>query len=374
MSANITRMPSPTAAGGNAPLPGNGEAAKADAAKFKPVTEHTAVKRAIPVTDYAGPAVDEPVAETPVVETPAEPTRHQKWLQQQKEKREARDAGRAERATKAQALAADLLKKGDLPGAAKALGLPVSELVTLTNQAAIGVKPEDPVKPLTAEEQRAADEAKFKADRLAFENEQRQWRLDRDVRDYVAANISPVLADKDAFEMIHNVGAESVSAYAYDYMNRHYQATGEKLAAKDVLETIEQQMYDSHVAVLEKAKTLKKVAKLFAPAVSEEDTSAAAEPVSRADNSPLSLARRKLIGAHLAEAEAAEEEPELVASVAPVRPSGVPVAEPTTSADAGKRDPSLRRVVGGVRPLTARDRIEKARREEAEELARQRKK
>jgi len=48
-------------------------------------------------------------------------------------------------------------------------------------------------------------------------------------------------------------------------MNQHFQETGETLSAKDIAETIEEKMYESYVASLEKLKEIKKVSKFFQP-------------------------------------------------------------------------------------------------------------
>jgi hypothetical protein len=84
--------------------------------------------------------------------------------------------------------------------------------------------------------------------------------------------------------MIHSVADVSqIQGYVYDFMNDHYNKTctwnetekrwnqdGEELKASDVLETIEDQLYQSHVQSLEKASKIKKLAKYTSPQQRQE--------------------------------------------------------------------------------------------------------
>jgi hypothetical protein len=279
---NLTRIASNSLQGGHAPLPGNGEAAKKDAVKYRPVTEFTETKRTIPVTDYkpAG-ATEEPEPNTTAPaadDKPAEKSRHEKWKEAQEAKREKRQAEKSEWAVKSQSLAKSLLAKGDLAGAARALGIPASELVAQVNSAAMGMKPE-PEKPkqLTPQEKFEADRAALQAEMKAFREEQAAERNTKAMTSFIEKSIRPVIADKEAFELIHQAGVEDIETYAYRYMNDHYFETSEKdengvitkpgeiLDAKKVLDAIEQALLDEATKTVERTKGVKKLSKYFAP-------------------------------------------------------------------------------------------------------------
>lgn len=370
---NLTRISTRSLQGGSAPTPGAGEEAKKEAAKYKPVTEHTAVKRTIPVTDFKPIDADDPEADAngaaPAGEAAAEETRHAKWQAAQEAKRAARAASRVEADAKRQGLANELLKKGDLAGASKALGIPASELVTLVNQAAMGMRPEEtPPKTLTPEEQRTADETAFRAEMKAFRKEQEDYRGAQNMKGFIENSIRPVLADKDAYEMIHAAGATDIETYAYRYINAHYYETSEKdeagkitkpgevWNAKDVLDEIEENLVKQQVATLERAKALKKVAKYFAPEAPAEDALPAAKS-EQAGSTSLTSARRARIAQAMADEEA-ESEPE--AQVEP--PKGDPAAPKVVRSPAPGANVRATHLVGGR--LTAAERIARARAEE----------
>lgn len=327
---NLTRIASPSLRGGAAPLPGSGESAKKEAGKYTAVTEHTTVKRAIPVTDYEPPEAEEPEAEPGAVVKPAdaaaEDSRHEKWRAAQATKKATTDAVKLETLAKRQGLASVLLGKGDLTGAAKALGIPASELVTLVNQAAIGLKPE-PEKPkeLTPQEKLDADRTAFAKEMQEFRDEQKRDRNARAMQSFLDSDIRPVLADKDAYEMIHAAGAADIETYAYRYMNAHYAetakkdenggvipGTGEVLKAKDVLDAIEENLVTAAEASLARQRDVKKLGKHFAP----RDAAAVVE--SAAGSTALSDSRRARISAAMAALGAEDvEEPEPEPEVPP---------------------------------------------------------
>lgn len=351
---NLTRIASKSLAGGHAPLPGPGEAAKKDADKYKPITEHTVVKRALPVLEPA-PGDEEPEAagsgSAPPVDAAVEKDRHTKWREAQESKRAARTQANIDAAAKRQVLAKELLGKGDLAGASKALGIPASELVTLVNQAALGMKPDEPApKKLTPEEQRTADETAFREEMKAFRKEQEDFRNHQAMSGFIEKNLSPVLVDKDAYEMIHAAGRADIETYAYRYMNQHYYDTSEKdaagkitkpgeiLNAKDVLDAIEENLVKAQEATLDRARALKKVSKYFAPAGAAALAEAVAASREETSATPLSASRR----ARIAEAMAEEE-----AERAPAAPGGaLAAAEPETPAG----DPAAPKI---VRPSAA---------------------
>jgi hypothetical protein len=383
---NLTRIASKSLAGGHAPLPGSGESAKKEADKYKPVTEHTVVKRVIPVTDFkpADGADDEPEGEptgdaAPPAETAAaEKDRHAKWREAQEAKRAARAQANVDAAAKRQVLAKELLAKNDLAGAAKALGMPASELVTLVNQAALGLKPEEEApKKLTPEEQRVADETAFREEMKAFRAEQEAFRNQQAMTGFVEKNIRPVLADKEAYEMIHAAGVEDIETYAYRYMNQHYFDTSEKdasgkitkpgevLNAKDVLDAIEENLLKQHTATLERARGLKKVSKYFAPvgdAAASEETPATRDEIDKAGSTSLTSARRRQVAQAIAEleAEGAAEETETPAEPPPANPAAPKIVRPPSNG-ANIRASKL----VGVR-LTAAEKLARVRAEEEE--------
>lgn len=384
MSVNLTRIATNSLNGGHAPLPGSGESAKKEADKYKPITEATVTRRTIPTTDFKPVEADgDPEAaanEAPAVEAPAEKDRHAKWREAQEAKRKARADASAEAAAKRQGLARELLGKGDLAGAAKALGISPPELVTLVNHAAMGMKPEEAApKPLTPEEQRTADEKSFREEMKAFRAEQESYRNQQAMTSFVEKSIRPVLADKDAYEMIHAWGAEDIETYAYRYMNQHYFDTSEKdaagkiakpgeiLNAKDVLDAIEANLLNEHVATLERARALKKVSKYFAPVggAAAEETGAEAPPEDTAGSTSLTSARRARIAAAIADEEAANAPAELGAvQEPPAPPAGNPVQPKIVrpaAADGNLRAPKL----VGAR-MSAAEKIARVRREEEE--------
>ena len=367
--SNLTRLATPSISGGNAPLPGRGESAKADAErKFRPVTEHTQVKRTLPQTasSIAEPTEVAEPAEAAEPSAAAEPDANQRWKKAQAERKAQREAAQDQKVAKQQLLAKDLLSKGDLPAAAKALGMSVSELVTLTNHAAMGIKAEEEVKPPTPEEQRELDVKTLKESVAKLQKERDDLERDRNVRTYVEAHIAPVLADKDAFEMIHAAGVDGIKAYAYDYMNRHFQETGETLVAKDVLESIEENLYRAHVETLEKAKGIKKVAKYFAPSAEDSAATAASEePAVEARPGTLTDSRRRSIAEAMA-AELAESRPVALGEQRETSPPK-PLAEEPAGISANPTGVNLKPRWGGR--LTAKQKLERAQAEEDAEAA-----
>lgn len=265
---NITKVVNKTAA----PSTSNGRQDQSNSTtRFadKPVTRSIA-----PLTEYNSDTGNLDVkADSPwgakldpkpdTTQQPQTPDRHTAWKAEQAAKRAEREQKKSEKQVQNQLLAKDFLQKGDLAGASNALGISPSDLIALVSNGALGIKPE--VKTKTPEEIRTEEEAKFRADRLAFEKEQREWKYQQTAQSYIKDNISPVLVDKDSFEFIHQYDVKQIENYTYEYMNEHYRKTGEVLNAKDVLETIENEMYNSHVASLEKARGIKKVAKYFSP-------------------------------------------------------------------------------------------------------------
>ena len=202
----------------------------------------------------------EPKAEAAKPE-PGKPTRHDQWKAEQKAAREAREAKTAKKTVETQALARDFLKKGDLVGSAKALGMSPAEFREYAQNVLLTAPTPD--KELTPEQKRAADEEAFRAEVKTFKAEQEAFRNQTIRSSYIKDKIAPVLADAEKFEFIHNEGLEKMGAYIYDFMNAHYGKTKEELSASDVAEEIEKQLEANFTASVEKARKMKKAAKYF---------------------------------------------------------------------------------------------------------------
>jgi hypothetical protein len=376
-SINVNRIATPSIQGGAVPLPGRGEDAKKNGDKYKPVTEHTTVKRVIPVTDYVPPGADEepesPAAVAPATDTPAVQDRRARWEASQKAKREARQQAAIDEAKKNEPLAREALRRGDLAAVAKALNMTVPEYLAYTNQGALGIKPEvDKPKELTPAEQFEADKAKFSKDMADFRAEQAAERNQRAMSSFIEKDIRPVLADKDAYEMIHATGAADIETYAYRYMNEHYVKTserdeagnitkpGEILNAKDVLDTIEENLVKAAEATAAALKSRKKLAKHFAAPNAEAATEEAAEPEEPAVTA-INAARRARIEAARKAMEADEE---LTAEPAQLGAAESAIIDPEP-AKVVKPGGANVRALRGVK-LTPAQRVEAARQEEEE--------
>lgn len=198
--------------------------------------------------------------------TPAEDASydHSKWKQEQAAKKQERNQKKNEKAAQQQVLAKDLLQKGDIVGAARALGMTPTDLITYMDNARLSIP--NKTEELTPEQQRAADEEAFKSERLAFEEEQRAFKYQTVKQSYTRDKILPILADADKFEMVNQANADgSITDYIYEYMNKHFVETGEELSAADVAESIENELYTARSQALEAAKKTKKLAKFFTP-------------------------------------------------------------------------------------------------------------
>jgi hypothetical protein len=396
---NLTRLATKSLQGGHAPIPGYGESAKKEADRYRPITEHTMVKRTIPVTDFqpAGEPADAAAEEPKAAADPAaEKDRHTKWREAQEAKRTKRQTEKLDAEAKRQGFVGVLLQKGDLQGAAKAARMSVADFVAMTNNAAMGIKPEpEAPKKLTEKEQFDADRDSLRKDMAAFREEQATERNTRAMTTFIEKEISPVLADKDAYEMIHVAGAEDIKSYAYHFMNRHYYDTSEKdeagnvtkpgeiLSAKDVLDTIEEQLYQEQLKTIERTRAIKKVAKhlgtppesgggdaaAVAQNLGEGGAAAEADPTQRAGSTSLNDARRRRIQEAMsdmakepavAEEEPASDEAELSETEADAPVRGNPAAPKVVRATAGAN-------IRAIRPtgrLTAAEKIARARAEE----------
>lgn len=198
----------------------------------------------------------------------ASPDRHAAWKKAQAEQKATREQAKLDRQVKEQALAREHLKKGDLTSAAKALGMTPAEFQAYTQNALLAIPTPD--KEQTPEQKRQAEDEKFRADRLAFEKEQREWRYMQTANDFIRANIEPVLKDTDKYEFINEQEKPKIYSYIYEFMNKHYQETQETLSVNDIADEIENQLFNTYKASVEKGKKLKKAASLFAPVVEDQ--------------------------------------------------------------------------------------------------------
>jgi hypothetical protein len=193
------------------------------------------------------------------------------WRTEQAEKKAEQKERKAEKAAKQQLLAKDFLRKGDLVSAANALGMTPSDLAAYVDNARLQI-PNEAEKELSPSEKKANEEAQFRKEVEDFKREQQAFKYQTIASSYIKENIDPILSDRDKFEYIHNADVSQIKNYVYEFMNDHFRATGEELKASDVLETIEEQMFQAHISALEKAKQIKKVAKYFSPEEAKEDS------------------------------------------------------------------------------------------------------
>jgi hypothetical protein len=225
--------------------------------------------------DAPDPKVAKPKADA---SAKPEPTRQEKWKAEQAAAKAEREAKATKKTAESQALARDFLKKGDLPGAAKALGMPAAELRDLLVGGLLTTPTED--KPLTPEQEREARDEKYRKDVEALKKEQLDFKNSVVRASYIKDKIVPAITDAEKFAFLHDEGLEKSAAYIYDFMNEHYQRTfretgkGEELNAADVAETMEKQLEANYRAGIERLRKIKKMKALFGeveePAPAEE--------------------------------------------------------------------------------------------------------
>jgi hypothetical protein len=234
------------------------------------------VRNIAPLTDYNPEtgmreirSEEPPVVEKKDTKTSSE-ERQAKWKEEQAEKKLARQEQANKRAAEKQSLARELLFKGDLAGAAKALDMSPTDLATYVDNARLAIPNKKEEVVLTPEQIRAKEDADWKAERKAFEQEQAAWKYSRIKSDYIKDKIAPALADKDKYEFIHKQGADKIQDYIYEYANKHFQETGEELNPADLADAIEEQMVESYTASVKKLREMKKMAQFFTKEEQEE--------------------------------------------------------------------------------------------------------
>lgn len=192
------------------------------------------------------------------------PNRHQEWKAKQQEKKEAREAAKTDKAVKNQSLAMDALRKGNMAEAAKLLNTNVSELFTLFQNASLSIPTPSQEVELTAEQKKAKDEADYRA---SLENKLKDfesYKFETVKLGYIKENIEPVFSNKDKYELLNNSkDPNAFKSAAYDYMNEHFNETGEVLNVEDVLDTMEETLNQQATEGLEQFKGVKKFSKYF---------------------------------------------------------------------------------------------------------------
>lgn len=240
---------------------------------ISPLTQYnpeSGLVEADPASPWGGQAkpIEEPKPpETPPAD-PAAPSRREAWKAEQ----DKRSAERAEKQRKAieekQPLVRDFLKKGDLAGAAKALGMTAAEFREYAQNVLLTMPTPD--KELTPEQKLEKERQEIREEREAIKKRQDQLEYAQTADRYIRDRIRPVLSDKEKYEFISQQEPAKIEAYIYQFMNEHYAKTREELNPSDVADTIEAELERAFVQSIERHKPLKKVAKLFAPKPAEE--------------------------------------------------------------------------------------------------------
>ena len=236
-------------------------------------------------------AEEAPVAKTEqkeVVEKKAPPPsaeRHEEWKQQQALDKAKRSQDKYNKTIERQKTAPELLKAGDINGAAQALGIPVAELVSLTNKALLGIptKPEE----MTPEQKKDKEMADYKASVQAELEEHRNYRKSQQEREiqyakaeWQKSNISPLM-DTEKFPLLtqNKEAIPQIMAGLYEWFNQKYLETQEKddkgnpvsgtgwqptkQDIEDALETMESQYQQRAEATIKTYKGIKKFSKFF---------------------------------------------------------------------------------------------------------------
>ena len=280
-SVTTTKSPAPSPV---SPSAGAGQVAQTPQARERTISPpttfntETGLREDVPGgwSGKDGEKPAKPAKEAATKPTAPKETRHEKWLADQKAAREQREGKKTAKAAESQALARDFLKKGDLVGAAKSLGMSPSEFREYAQNVLLTVPTPDAE--LTPEQKKEKDEQAFREEVKAFKSEQEQFRSATIRAGYIKDKVMPAIADAAKFEFIHTEGADKVAAYIYDFMNAHYGKTREELSASDVAEEIEKQLEANFVASVEKARKMKKAARYFREEEPAVEATAEAEP------------------------------------------------------------------------------------------------
>ncbi len=231
----------------------------------KPVAKPTKVQRV-----KKDPAVLEDGSNT--VDKSDSVKRQEAWKKQQDDKKAAREQKQRLEAFNGQALAKELLAKGDFAGYAKSIGLSPQELLLLTNQAALSIPKE--VKPLTEAEQLKKDIEDLKKSKEEFQKEIQENKYWSVRNSFTSKEIMPLISNADTYEFINNMkgGVDAAAAFIYEHMDDELQK-GNKLTVKQVADEMETELYNTYVASLQKAKKIKKLQSILGNQQVEDETS-----------------------------------------------------------------------------------------------------
>jgi hypothetical protein len=259
-----------------------------DYADTNPIYDFQQDKEAVRI-ETAKPKTKKPVQPEEVeVEAKAEETaeekadRHAKWKQAQADKKEAANQQKTVKQIEQQRLAKDYLKEGNIVKAADALGLTVTEMLSLTQNAALSIPTKD--KELTPEEKKAKEEADFRAAWEAEKTENQRYRYETTARDYIRENIVPVMKDEEKYQLLNQNkdNIPKIQRVVYEYLNNCYQETCEydssgKLVKDgvtpdiaDVLDTMESYYETQAKTALEQFRGVKKFSDMFAAQEEEQ--------------------------------------------------------------------------------------------------------
>jgi hypothetical protein len=196
--------------------------------------------------------------------------RHADWKAAQEAKKAQAAQAKTDKQVKNQALALDFMRQGNFHKAAEALGTTVPELLALTQNAALGLAQEP--KKLSPEEQRAKDEADYRASTEQKIKEHEQFKYQVVADNYIRENINPVLSDVEKYPLLNKNkdNLPRLKAGIYDFLNKHYVETGEVLSIGDILDTLEAQTEAAAKQSLEELKGIKKFESYFARQEREE--------------------------------------------------------------------------------------------------------
>lgn len=222
--------------------------------------------------------------EAPKTETKEEKSRHDKWKEDQARAKAEREDKAYQKKVERAKTAPELLRKGDVFGAAQALGISVSELISLTNKAAVGIPTKE--EELTPEQKKERDHEEYRKKTDA----QLQWMQQEHQRvtqkSWIAENIKPHV-DPEKYPLI-TAKKEAVAGLMdglYSYFNQKYLETtvrddqGNIVKAgftpneqdvQDALETLEKQYEDQAEQTIAHYKGISKFKKHFTAEEKEE--------------------------------------------------------------------------------------------------------
>jgi uncharacterized membrane-anchored protein YhcB (DUF1043 family) len=102
-----------------------------------------------------------------------------------------------------------------------------------------------PEKPLPPEELKAKAEKEYQERQDRLDRELFEMRKRSDIKEYVADNITPViLENKEQYSLLlRNEDRKNVELFVYQYIDQVYQETGKAPDAKEVLDSMEEELW-----------------------------------------------------------------------------------------------------------------------------------